>query len=58
MSKEMFIVAHEQLIEEYLEEHPDATWSEAYQVCGEKAYEKMRDMYADAADALKNAAKS
>ena len=30
MSKELFIAAHEDLVTEYLEKHPNATWDEAY----------------------------
>jgi hypothetical protein len=31
MSKELFMKAHEELIEEYMAEHPEADWSEAYE---------------------------
>ena len=53
MSKELFIAAHEELIEEYLEAHPDATWSQAYEATGDAAYNRMRDKFADAADRLR-----
>jgi hypothetical protein len=43
MSKELFIEAHEQLIEEYLEKHPEATEAEAY----EKTTDHIQDRYAD-----------
>jgi hypothetical protein len=53
MSKELFMAAHEQLVEEYLEAHPDADWNEAYEATADKAYDRMRDNLADRADALK-----
>lgn len=42
MSKELFIAAHEQLIEEYLERHPDATDAEAYEATADKADDRYR----------------
>lgn len=53
MSKEWFMAAHERLIEEYLMEHPDADWTEAYEATADRAYDRMRDDIADKADALK-----
>lgn len=53
MSKELFMDAHEQLIEEYLEKHPDADWSEAYEKTADMAYGRMRDNLADRADYLR-----
>ena len=53
MSKELFIAAHEQLIEEYLVEHPNATWSEAYEKMSDNAYDRMKDNLADRADRLR-----
>lgn len=52
MSKEMYIDAHEQLIEEWLEEHPGATWSQAYEATADGAWDRARDKLADMADAL------
>jgi hypothetical protein len=49
--KELFIAAHEELIEEYLEAHPEADWSEAYEATADKADERMRDKFADMVDA-------
>jgi hypothetical protein len=57
MSKELFFKAHEQLIEEYLEAHPEATESEAYERTTDAAYERMRDMYADMVDEARDRAK-
>lgn len=53
MSKEYFIRAHEQLIEEYLNEHPDADWSEAYEKTQDKIQDRMVDNIAAIADAAK-----
>lgn len=52
MTKEWFFAAHEQLIEEYLDDHPDATEEEAYERTGDAAYDRMVDMLADAGDAM------
>lgn len=57
MSKEHFIAAHEQLIEAYLERHPDATDAEAYDKTADRAYDRMVDNLADMADHLKDRAK-
>ena len=48
--KELFIEAHEELIAEYLEAHPNATEAQAYDACADGAYDRMRDKYADMAD--------
>lgn len=53
MSKEMFIAAHEALIEEYLEKHPNATEAEAYDRTADHAYDRMRDNLADRIDYLR-----
>jgi len=61
MSKEAFIAAHEELIDEFMEAwddaHPDATVEEwriaeakAYDLTADAAYERMRDNLADAID--------
>lgn len=54
MSKELFIAAHEQLIEEYLNEHPDADWSEAYERTGDAAHNRMCENIASMIDAAKD----
>lgn len=54
MTKELFIAAHEELIEEYMEEFPSCTWSEAYEITSERAYERMREKMADIADQAKD----
>ncbi len=48
--KELFIAAHEELITEYLEAHPEATEAEAYDVTADAADERFRDNYADMID--------
>ena len=50
MSKELYMAAHEELVEQYLEAHPEATWSEAYEATADGAYSRMTDRLADAAD--------
>lgn len=51
--KELFIQAHEELIEQYLEKHPEATEAEAYDKTADGAYDRMRDKLADKADFLR-----
>ena len=55
--KELFIAAHEQLVEEYLLDHPDADWSEAYDKTADSAYERMRDNFASMVDEAHDRAK-
>lgn len=57
MSKDHFIAAHEQLIEKYLEAHPDATEAQAYEATADRAYDRMVDNLADMGDRLKDRAK-
>lgn len=57
MSKEHFIAAHEQLVEEYLEAHPEATEAQAYDRTADAAYDRMRDNLADLADHYRDLAK-
>lgn len=52
--KDMFIEAHEELMAEYLEEHPDADPDDAYDIVADHAYERMRDNMWNRADALKD----
>lgn len=54
MSKELFIAAHEQLVEEYLAEHPDADWSEAYEKTSDLVWDRMTDNIASIADRIKD----
>lgn len=55
--KELFIAAHEELIEEYLETHPDADWSEAYEKTGDAAQGRYTDKFADMVDEARALAK-
>lgn len=57
MGKELFVAAHEQLIDEYLESHPSADWTEAYERTGDAAFERMRDNLADRIDYARMIAK-
>ena len=57
MSKEMWIAAHEQLIEEYLEEHPDATEKEASDITAKFASDRAGDIYSGMVDRAKDLAK-
>lgn len=57
MSKELYIDAHEALVEEYLDANPDADWQTAYDATADEAYEWMRDKLADRADDLRDRAK-
>lgn len=51
MSKELFIDAHEELIAEYLDAHPEASEAEAYDRTADGAWDRMRDRMADRIDA-------
>ena len=57
MSKELFIAAHEELVEQYLLGHPDADWSEAYEKTADAANDRYRDKLADMVDAARQRAK-
>ena len=57
MSKELFIAAHEELIERYLERHPNATEAQAYDATADHAYDHMVDRLADQADRLRKQAR-
>ena len=57
MSKELYMAAHEDLIGEYLEAHPEATEAEAYDKTADAAYGRMTDRLADLADRLRKEAR-
>lgn len=57
MSKELFIAAHEELIEKYLERHPNASEAEAYDKTADGAYDRMTDNLADMVDRARQRAK-
>ena len=56
--KELFIAAHEELVEEYLINHPDADWSEAYEATADDIDSRYRDKFADMIDAATDRAKA
>lgn len=57
MSKELYMAAHEQLVEEYLNDHPEAEWIEAYERTADAALDRMRDNFAAQIDAARDRAK-
>lgn len=57
MDKELFIAAHEELVEQYMNDHPDVSWGEAYDATADHVYDSYRDKFADMADAAKQRAK-
>lgn len=57
MSKELFIAAHEQMVEEYMLANPDADWSEAYEKTADGAYDRYTDNFADMVDQARQRAK-
>ena len=57
MDKEFFIQCHEELVDEYMENNPDASWEEAYDDMSELAYHYAVDKMADMADFYHDASK-
>lgn len=57
MSKELYIAACEQIIEELMAENPDMNWTEAYEKSADLAYDRMRENLANHADYLRLKAK-
>jgi hypothetical protein len=57
MSKELYIAAHEELIEEYLEHHPECSEQQAYDDTADAAYDRMRENMADMIDRVRLARK-
>lgn len=55
--KKLFIAAHEELVEQYLLDHPEADWSEAYEKTADATYDRYRDKFADMVDAARQRAK-
>lgn len=51
--KELWIAAHEQLIEEYFEDHPDATEEEAREATIGKVDDRYADNIGDMIDAAR-----
>lgn len=50
MSKELYIDALEELVADYMDEHPDADEDAVRDRMSETAYDRMRDNLADRAD--------
>ena len=57
MSKELWIAAHEQLIEEYMDARPHASYQEASDATADHAQDRVIDRIAAMADSLKERAK-
>lgn len=55
MCKELFLDAHEDLVTEMLEAHPEMDEAKAYDITADAAYDVMVDRMADAADRAKDA---
>lgn len=56
MSKELYIAAHERLVEEEMD-RTGCDWSTAYERTADRAYDAMRDDLADRADYYRMIAK-
>lgn len=57
MSKEQWLAAHEELVTEYLDKHPSATWQEAYDRTANGAWSRSRETYAAMVDHLRTISK-
>ena len=55
--KELFIECHEQLIAEYMENHPEVTEDRAHDITSEWALDRMTDKLADMGDRARMKAK-
>jgi len=53
MIKELYIAAHEELIEEMLEANPNMSEAEAYDKTADASYNRMTDKIADQIDYLR-----
>jgi hypothetical protein len=53
MSKDAYIAAHEELTQEFLRDHPEMTWQQAYDATADAAWDRMRDSMADWIDAAR-----
>ena len=56
MSKELYMAAHEQLVDEEME-RTGCDWQTAYDRTADRAYDRMVDRLADMADAARDRAK-
>ena len=55
--KELYMAAHDELIADYMDAHPDATEAQAYEATADRAYDHMTDKLADRGDYLRMLAK-
>ena len=55
--KEIFIAAHEELMAEYMDRHPDANFHEAYENTINAIDDRFREKLADMMDAARQRAK-
>ena len=56
MSKEHYMAAHEELVDEEME-RTGCDWQTAYERTADAAHDRMIDRYADMADAMRDRAK-
>ena len=52
--KELYMQVHDELVEQYMLDHPNATWDEAYDKTADAAYDRYVDKYADMIDAARD----
>jgi len=57
MIKDIFIAAHEELVNEYLDRHPQASQEEAYEKTGNLVYDRYREKFAGLVDDARQKAK-
>ena len=57
IGKDLFMRAHQQLVDEFLEAHPLADESYAYELMADRAHDRMIDNIAAMADYAKDRAK-
>lgn len=50
MNKDFYLETLEIMIGDYLDEHPDATYDDAYELLADRAYDAALDRMADMAD--------
>jgi hypothetical protein len=50
MKKDFYLETLELMIEDYMDEHPEVTWEQAYKVIANKVYDVALDRMADMAD--------
>jgi len=53
MSKEKFIEAHQELMEEYMEKYPHVTFEQAYERTSDQVYIRYRDNWLALADDIR-----